>query len=241
MRPDMVLPLIAALLAAVSASAQDYTFKLHHFLGPTTPTQTETIEPWARAVEAASGGRLAIEIYPSMSLGGKPAELVQQARDGVVDMVWTVNGYTPGLFPHGGVRASERLHQRSGRHKPGDGRGVRRGSGVGIWRARGDVPACPCGQRHPHGRPRRPGAGRSRGRETEDPVAHGGLGDRGAWCCAGRDAGAGSAAGALERRGRRRVDPVRDHTAAQAAGSDQNSISRAPTGTGSARRCFSSR
>ncbi len=99
MRAGMVLPMIAGLLVAVSASAQEYTFKLHHFLGPTTPTQTETIEPWARAVEAASGGRIAIEIYPSMSLGGKPAELVQQARDGVVDMVWTVNGYTPGLFP----------------------------------------------------------------------------------------------------------------------------------------------
>jgi TRAP-type C4-dicarboxylate transport system substrate-binding protein len=99
MRAAMGLPLIAGLMVAMSASAQDYTFKLHHFLGPTTPTQTETIEPWARAVEANSGGRVAIEIYPSMSLGGKPAELVQQARDGVVDLVWTVNGYTPGLFP----------------------------------------------------------------------------------------------------------------------------------------------
>lgn len=91
--------MVAGLMVAVSASAQDYTFKLHHFLGPTTPTQTETIEPWARAVEAASGGRVAIEIFPSMSLGGKPPELVQQARDGVVDLIWTVNGYTPGLFP----------------------------------------------------------------------------------------------------------------------------------------------
>ena len=99
MRRGMVLPMVAGLLVSVSASAQDYTFKLHHFLGPTTPTQTETIEPWARSVEANSGGRVAIEIYPSMSLGGKPPELVQQARDGVVDLIWTVNGYTPGLFP----------------------------------------------------------------------------------------------------------------------------------------------
>jgi TRAP-type C4-dicarboxylate transport system substrate-binding protein len=40
-----------------------------------------------------------IEIYPNMSLGGKPPELIQQVRDGVVDLIWTVNGYTPGLFP----------------------------------------------------------------------------------------------------------------------------------------------
>ena len=34
-----------------------------------------------------------------MSLGGAPPELISQVRDGVVDLIWTVNGYTPGLFP----------------------------------------------------------------------------------------------------------------------------------------------
>ncbi|WP_416900230.1 MAG: TRAP transporter substrate-binding protein [Minwuia sp.] len=34
-----------------------------------------------------------------MQLGGKPPELVQQATDGVVDIIWTVLGYTPGRFP----------------------------------------------------------------------------------------------------------------------------------------------
>ncbi len=81
------------------AGAQDFTFKLHHFLGAKAPAQTEMLEPWARAVEENSGGRVKIEIYPAMTLGGRPPELVQQARDGVVDLVWTVNGYTPGLFP----------------------------------------------------------------------------------------------------------------------------------------------
>jgi TRAP-type C4-dicarboxylate transport system substrate-binding protein len=38
-----------------------------------------------------------------MSLGGKPPQLNNQARDGVVDIVWTVNGYTPGLFPRSEV------------------------------------------------------------------------------------------------------------------------------------------
>lgn len=89
----------AAISLAGSAMAQEYTFKLHHLLGAKAPAQTKMLEPWARQVEENSGGRVKIEIYPAMTLGGRPPELVQQARDGVVDIVWTVNGYTPGLFP----------------------------------------------------------------------------------------------------------------------------------------------
>jgi TRAP-type C4-dicarboxylate transport system substrate-binding protein len=90
---------LSAVFAATTSSAQEYTFKLHHLLSAKAPAHTQMLEPWARQVEENSGGRVKIEIYPSMSLGGKPPELVQQARDGVVDIVWTVNGYTPGLFP----------------------------------------------------------------------------------------------------------------------------------------------
>ncbi|MBT9385089.1 TRAP transporter substrate-binding protein [Pseudooceanicola sp. CBS1P-1] len=88
-----------ALLGAGPASAAEYEFKLHHFLSANSPAQTKMLEPWAKAVEEASGGKVHIEIYPSMTLGGRPPELVSQARDGVVDLIWTVNGYTPGLFP----------------------------------------------------------------------------------------------------------------------------------------------
>jgi len=34
-----------------------------------------------------------------MSLGGNPPELYRQVRDGVADIVWTLPGYTPGVFP----------------------------------------------------------------------------------------------------------------------------------------------
>ena len=103
----MVLKTVLAALAggavsvalAGTAAAQEYTFKLHHLLGAKAPAQTQMLEPWAQQVEENSGGAVKIEIYPSMTLGGRPPELVQQARDGVVDIVWTVNGYTPGLFP----------------------------------------------------------------------------------------------------------------------------------------------
>ncbi|MFT7596356.1 MAG: TRAP-type C4-dicarboxylate transport system substrate-binding protein [Paracoccaceae bacterium] len=88
-----------SLASASGAVAQEYTFKLHHLLSAKAPAHTRMLVPWAEQVEKNSGGKVKIEIYPAMSLGGKPPELVQQARDGVVDIIWTVNGYTPGLFP----------------------------------------------------------------------------------------------------------------------------------------------
>jgi TRAP-type C4-dicarboxylate transport system substrate-binding protein len=101
-----ILRTVSAFLVGVAyatlsgtVGAQPITLKLHHFLGPTSPAQTKMLEPWARQVEKNSGGKVKIEIYPSMSLGGKPPQLINQARDGVVDIVWTVNGYTAGLFP----------------------------------------------------------------------------------------------------------------------------------------------
>jgi len=91
----------AAVIAAWSsgAAAQQITLKLHHFLGPKSPAQVKMLEPWAARIEKASGGKVKIDIYPSMSLGGKPPQLINQVRDGVVDLIWTVDGYTPGLFP----------------------------------------------------------------------------------------------------------------------------------------------
>jgi len=93
--------LAAAVYAAgvVTASAAEYEFKLHHLLGEKAPAHTQMLAPWAKQVEENSGGKVAIEIYPAMTLGGRPPELINQVRDGVVDLVWTVNGYTPGLFP----------------------------------------------------------------------------------------------------------------------------------------------
>jgi len=90
-------------LGIARAKAADYTFRLHHLLGPKAPAQTQMLAPWAQGIEKASGGRVKIEIYPAMSLGGAPPQLFSQARDGIVDIIWTVNGYTAGLFPRSEV------------------------------------------------------------------------------------------------------------------------------------------
>jgi len=86
-------------ITMTSAFAQEFTFTIHHFLSPKAPAQKALIEPWVKKVEAESGGRIKFEIFPSMSMGGKPPELYKQVRDGAADIVWTLPGYTPGVFP----------------------------------------------------------------------------------------------------------------------------------------------
>jgi TRAP-type C4-dicarboxylate transport system substrate-binding protein len=92
---------LGAALAAVStgSAAAPIEMKLHHFLGPKSPAHAQMLVPWAERVAKASGGKVKIEVFPSMALGGKPPQLINQARDGVVDLIWTVNGYTANLFP----------------------------------------------------------------------------------------------------------------------------------------------
>ncbi|MEJ6393581.1 TRAP transporter substrate-binding protein [Gymnodinialimonas sp. 2305UL16-5] len=86
-------------LAAGGAMAQEVTLKLHQFLPAQANVPALVLDVWADQVEEASGGRIEIERYPSMQLGGTPPELMDQAVDGVADIVWTVVGYTPGRFP----------------------------------------------------------------------------------------------------------------------------------------------
>lgn len=89
----------AALLAAPAALAQEVTLKMHYFLPETSFVPAEILTPWADRIEAESGGRIKIDRYPSMALGGKPTDLADQVTDGVADIVWTLPGYTPGRFP----------------------------------------------------------------------------------------------------------------------------------------------
>ncbi len=106
---------LCAASVAFGAAAQEpeVTLTVHHFIGPKAPTQAAFIEPWAKRVEEQSDGRIKVEIYPSMSLGGAPPELYSQARDGVADIVWTLPGYTPGVFPRTEVFELPTVHRGS--------------------------------------------------------------------------------------------------------------------------------
>ena len=91
----------AAALATVagSAMAQTVTLRLHQMLPPQATIPAKALVPWAQKVEAESGGKIKVQLFHAMQLGGAPPQLFDQARDGVVDLSWTVLGYTPGRFP----------------------------------------------------------------------------------------------------------------------------------------------
>jgi len=88
-----------ALFTPRRAAAQTVTLRLHHFLPAGSTAHKGIFEPWAAKLAAESGNRLQVQIFPSMQLGGAPPQLYDQARDGVVDIIWTLPGYTPGRFP----------------------------------------------------------------------------------------------------------------------------------------------
>jgi len=87
------------MLLAGATWAQQVTLRVHHFLPAQANVPRLAIEPWARKIEAESGGRIKVQIFPAMQMGGAPPQLFDQARDGVADVTWTVLGYTPGRFP----------------------------------------------------------------------------------------------------------------------------------------------
>ena len=90
---------VAALAVTGTAMAQTVTLRLHQMLPQQATIPAKAIVPWAQKVEAESGGKIKVQIFNAMQLGGAPPQLFDQARDGVVDITWTVLGYTPGRFP----------------------------------------------------------------------------------------------------------------------------------------------
>jgi len=96
---SLVIGAVAAFAFMTPAMAQDVTLRLHQMLPPQATIPAKALEPWANKVMEDSNGRIKVELYPAMQLGGAPPTLYSQAEDGVVDLIWTVLGYTPGRFP----------------------------------------------------------------------------------------------------------------------------------------------
>jgi len=105
MRKSMITAGIAAAafglagLVSVPSFGKTVTLKLHVFVPPPANPFKTFLAPWAKKVEKDSVGKLKIQLYPSMQLGGKPTQLVDQVKDGIVDIAWTLPGYTAGRFP----------------------------------------------------------------------------------------------------------------------------------------------
>jgi TRAP-type C4-dicarboxylate transport system substrate-binding protein len=90
---------VAALGFAATANAQDLTLKVHHFWNNQAMASVQVINPWCEKVAKESANKLKCQVFPAMSMGGTPPQLVDQVKDGVADLVITLPGYTAGRFP----------------------------------------------------------------------------------------------------------------------------------------------
>ena len=82
-----------------TAGAADVTLRMHTFIPPVANPSKTFLIPWAKKIGEASGGKLKVQPFWAMQLGGKAPQLLDQARDGVVDIVWALPGFTPGRMP----------------------------------------------------------------------------------------------------------------------------------------------
>ena len=85
--------------ALTGFAADTITLKFQTFMAPQSNVWLNMNKAWMDKVTKESGGRIKFEGYPAMQLGGTPVQLFDQARDGVVDIVWTLPGNTAGRFP----------------------------------------------------------------------------------------------------------------------------------------------
>src|SRR6201981_4235797 len=71
-----------AILRLARADTPPIALKLHHSFSAVSGVHDKFLLPWARKIETESGGRMHVDIFPSMQLGGAPAALLDQVRDG---------------------------------------------------------------------------------------------------------------------------------------------------------------
>lgn len=94
------LSLAMPLAMGVSAAqAQTVTFKFAHYLASTHNFHKGVAEAWCNAIDKDSGGKLKCQIYPALQLGGTPAMLPDQVKNGIADIAWTSPSFATGRFP----------------------------------------------------------------------------------------------------------------------------------------------
>ncbi|MBI3146223.1 MAG: TRAP transporter substrate-binding protein, partial [Pseudogulbenkiania sp.] len=75
------------------------TLKIAHFMPSVALAQKSVLEPWCADLSRQSAGRIKCQFFPSLQLGGTPAQLPALVKNGVADVVWTAPGYSAGRFP----------------------------------------------------------------------------------------------------------------------------------------------
>ena len=93
--PLFVTAAFAALLNLAPAQAQT-TLTASSWVPPAHPLTANVFVPWLKEVEAATQGRVKFNILPKAPVA--PPQTFDAVKDGVTDVSFTVQGYTPGRF-----------------------------------------------------------------------------------------------------------------------------------------------
>ena len=94
-----IIGTICAAAALTAFDARSETLRMQTFIPPVANPGKTFLTPWAEKIAKDSGGKLKIQPFWAMQLGGKAPQLLDQVRDGVIDIAWTLPGFTPGRMP----------------------------------------------------------------------------------------------------------------------------------------------
>ena len=94
------------------ATAADYVLRFATINAAETASYARVLEPFARAVEAESAGRIEVALKPIGGYG-KPADLFNLVEKGEIEIAATVQGYNPGRFPQSSVMELPLMYENS--------------------------------------------------------------------------------------------------------------------------------
>lgn len=86
-----------ALAAPLAVHAEQLT--VANFTPPQHHTNTFLFEWFANELEERSGGDLTLQVFPAGQLGAGPVQQYRRAVEGVADITFGLQAYTPTLFP----------------------------------------------------------------------------------------------------------------------------------------------
>jgi TRAP-type C4-dicarboxylate transport system substrate-binding protein len=87
-----------ALLGSKLARAEDH-LKWAVFTPDSEVTFRTVMKPFAETVQRETNNAVVFDLFPNGALGRNPGQQPQMVLDGVADLAWVVQSYSPGRFP----------------------------------------------------------------------------------------------------------------------------------------------
>ena len=110
------------------ARAADVVLRLQHVLPARSHLQRSFLQPWASEVQAASGGRIEIQIFAPIQRAVAPPPTFDRVRAGAIDIGWSVAAQNGDRFPwlevfelpfvaaRGGLANAQAIQEFAGNH-----------------------------------------------------------------------------------------------------------------------------